>query len=225
MDTDSLDAPDGWEWIVDDELAHHLWDQTAKTPEVKWGMEPPMILQSLMGFFGDRSMTDARNNWIYTRHPKATYMEETTWERIPSKMQFSDPDDSTTDILYDEEMSPHPLRSQLTGQQYTVTGGLFTYAFKQWQGEAPSGLARIPCPTDLLDDVRNRILELPFEETQYQSREYRAQFADGPTPGGTFAHPHFAPTAAATQADFKDFFTRAHLLMKRGVRVERLQPG
>lgn len=220
LDQDDWHAPEGWEWTIDDELAHHLWDQTAKTAEVGWGLEPPMLLEFLMGFFDGRSMSDSLNNWYMTRHPDKTYMEETTWHKPPSKMQYGQGREETTEILCWEERNPHPFRVKLHGQQYTVNGAMFTYDFQQWQGEEVTGFCRIPCPSDLLEVVRERITDLPFEETQYQSRQYRAQFSEGPAPTGTFAHPHFAPVGNPDKEAFKELFTRAHTLMKRGVRME-----
>lgn len=228
MDEDVMDAPAGWDWIIGDKLAHHVWTLTERTPELGWGPDPPLLLEALMGFFPDRDLTDGVNSWFHTRVPGQSYTEQ-EWVQIPRKFQTASPDDRVdqTDILYDTATSPHPLRSKLHAQQYSATGAMFTYDFNQWQGEQPSGMIRVPTTSELLDEATDIIEQGPFEEFQYQSRAYRAQFADGPPIGGTFAHPHFRPIEEETQTlqDYITLFDRAVDIIQRSVRQERNQQG
>jgi hypothetical protein len=219
MDTDELLAPPGWGWTIDDELAHHAWLLTANTPEVGWGPDPPLLMEALMGFFDGKDITDSINSWLLTRDPESVPDSHTDWKKIPTRFS-TDLMDSTTARLMDEQKSVHPLRVKIHGQQYTTTGAMFTYDFTQWQAEEPSGFMRIPVADELLAELRERVEPMPFTETQYQSREYRSQFAAGQAPMGTFAHPHYSAEADATQGDYKELWTVAHDMMKRSARME-----
>lgn len=222
MDTDILDAPQGWLWDINDDLAHHVWQQTQNTREVGFGPNPPILLQATMGFFEDQRMVSDLNNWYFTRDPSISYNETFEWLQLSSVFQqLQDARDGKTDIIYSEDHTPHPLRSKFTSQQYTATGAMFTYEFTQWQGEEASGMTRIPVANELLDDLRSNMQDLPFEEFQMQSREYSADFGDPPVDRTTFMHPHFRPTASVELEDYKDLFDTAFNVMERSVRVER----
>ena len=220
MDTDTLDGPPGWDWDIDDELAHHVWNLTEDTREVGFGPDPPILLQASMGFFDNKSLSDSVNNWYFTRIPGQRYTDYTEWWQTGTIFNDPEGESGRTDILYDNEIDPHPLRSRVTSQQYTTNGGMFTYEFDQWQGRDPSGMMRIPVPRDLLDDLRDEVEPTAFEEFQIQFRPYNQQFADGPAPMGDFAHPHFRPEGTATKSDFVELFEIAFAYMKRAVRME-----
>jgi len=221
MDTDILDAPAGWDWQIDDELAHHVWNLTANSEEVGFGPDPPILLETAMGFFDERSLSDNINNWYMTRKKGLMYNDHTEWWQIGSVFQDPEGDVDTTSILFDNQIDPHPLRSKLSSQQYTINGGMFTYEFDQWQGEEPSGMMRIPVPSELLDDLREEIAPTPFEEFQFQSRPYSAQFATDGTPDdvSTFAHPHYRAEGDTTQQDYMELFDIAFDYMEQAVRL------
>lgn len=220
MDNRELDAPRGWDWTIGDTLAHHIWQLTEVTRELGWGPDPPILLEQLMGHFPDRSMTDSLNNTYLTRIPGEQYADDHEWYLIGN--QFDTPGDqlSTSRKAYSPEQDPHPLRSKLHSQQYTTTGAMFTYEFSQWQGEEPSGMMRIPVADEIRGVARRHVEELPFEEFEVQSRTYQSQFADGPTPGGTYLHPHYRPAGNPDLQDYKDLFDVAVNIMKRSVRLE-----
>jgi len=220
MDTSELDAPSGWNWQIDDELAHYVWQLTANTSEVGYGPDPPILLQSSMGFFGNQSLSHSANNWYFTRKTNQRYSDYTTWWQTGDVFSKPQGDTDSSDILYSEDQDPHPLRSKLTSQQYTSNGAMFTYEFDQWQGEQPTGMMRIPVTRDLLDELREDMESTPFEQFQMQFRSYRDQFANGPAPTGDFAHPHFRPYQDTTQEDYKELFRIAFDYMKRSVRME-----
>lgn len=221
MDTDVLDADPRWEWIIDDELAHFVWESAEQAKEIGFGPDPPILLSSTMGFFPDRDKSDTLNNWFHTRISGKTYDTYTDWDRIATRFSTGDPTESTTERLYSEDVTPHPLRSKLHSQQYTSNGAMFTYDFQQWQGEPVSGMMRIPVPNELLDELREQINSDRFEEFQIQSRTYSGQFSQGPTPEGTFSHPHFRQKdTLVSQSDYMELFDTAFEFMKRGVRFE-----
>ncbi|EGQ44213.1 MAG: hypothetical protein J07AB43_02720 [Candidatus Nanosalina sp. J07AB43] len=220
MSKDELDAPSGWDWQIDDELAHYVWQSTIDSRFVGFGPEPPILLEASMGFFGNKSLSDNINNWYFTRKEGQSFDDPTTWWQIGRKFDTAEGDPGRSDILYSTDTNPHPLRSKLHGQQYTSNGGMFTYDFEQWQGEEPTGMMRIPVTRGLLDELRDDIDSTPFEQFQMQFRTYRGQFADGPAPTGDFAHPHFRPYQDTTQEDYKELFDIAFDYMKRSVRME-----
>jgi hypothetical protein len=219
--TRNLQAPEDWDWIVGDELAHHAWQMTVESDDLNFGPEPDVLLESFMGFFPDRGMTDSINSWYLTRKKGESYEDHTVWWQIGN--QFGDPsgDPDTTDRLYDTEVIPHPLRSKLHSQQFTSNGGMFTYDFTQWQGEIATGMMRVPVDTSLLADIRTAIEPTPFEEFQYQSRSYSlgSQYADD-VAEGTYGHPHFRAEDDATLEDYKELFDIALKFMERSVEVE-----
>ena len=51
MSKDELDAPSGWDWQIDDELAHYVWQSTIDSRFVNFGPDPPILLEAAMGFF------------------------------------------------------------------------------------------------------------------------------------------------------------------------------
>jgi len=220
MTNEELDAAPDWEWQIDDNLAHYIWQLTIDSRFVNFGPEPPMLLEASMGFFEDRSLSDNINNWYFTRKEDESYTDHTVWWQIPTKFKSANGDPDRSDILYSLDTTPYPLRSKLHSQQYTSNGGMFTYDFEQWQGEEPTGMIRIPVTRELLDELRNDIEPTPFEEFQIQSRTYRDQFADGSAPIGDFAHPHFRPYQDTTQEDYEYLFDTAFDYMERSVRME-----
>ena len=220
MDTSELDAPSGWNWQIDDELAHYVWQLTANTSEVGYGPDPPILLQSSMGFFGNQSLSDSANNWYFTRKTNQRYSDYTTWWQTGNVFSKPQGDTDSSDILYSEDQDPHPLRSKLTSQQYTSNGAMFTYEFDQWQGEQPTGMMRIPVTRDLTDELRNDIEDTAFEQFQIQYRNYNSDYADGPSPVGDYPHPHFRAEENTTQEDYKELFDIAFQYMKRAVRME-----
>ena len=220
MDSSELDAPSDWDWQIDDELTDYVWQLTANSPEVGYGPDPPILLQSSMGFFDNRSLSDSVNNWYFTRKTDQRYSDYTTWWQTGNVFTKPEGEPGSTDIIYSKRQDPHPLRSKLTSQQYTSNGGMFTYEFDQWQGEQPTGMMRIPIVRDLLDELRDDINQTAFEEFQIQFRKYNLDYSNGPTPVGTFAHPHFRAEEKTTQEDYKELFDIAFQYMKRTVRME-----
>ena len=65
--TRNLQASEDWDWVVCDELAHHAWQLSFESDDVNFGPEPDLLLESFMGFFPDRGMTDSINSWYLTR--------------------------------------------------------------------------------------------------------------------------------------------------------------
>lgn len=221
MSKDELDAPSGWDWQIDDELAHYVWQLTIESRFVNFGPNPPILLEAALGFFENKSLSDNVNSWYFTRKEGQSFDDPTTWWQIGTKFQSAEGDPGRSDILYSADRDPHPLRSKLHSQQYTSNGGMFTYDFEQWQGEDPTGMMRIPVTRDLLDELRDDIEPTPFDEFQIQFRSYREQFADGPAPMGDFAHPHFRPEESTLQEDYIELFDIAFEYMQRTVRMER----
>lgn len=219
MDSDTPPR-DGWSWVVGPRLAHHSHSLSARTREVGWGPDPPVLLESLMGFFTDRSMTDSLNSWYHTRLPGKGYEDEFVWEQIPSQHQMGRAREENLGILYSAGNEPYPHRSKFHGQQYTSTGAMFTYEFGQWKNGRVEGFMRIPVARDFIEEAREMVADLPFEEYQMQTRTYREQYADGPAPSGTFYHPHYRPEPGAAREDFEGLFTAAHDIMRRSVRME-----
>jgi len=217
LDTDNLAAPQTWDWQIDDELAHHVWNLTADSDTVGFGPDPPVLLESFMNFFPDQGQTSQLNSWYYSRKKDQTYTDHTTWWDLGSPFKDPSGDAQQTSILYSVDQSPHPLRSKLTSQQYTEHGAIFTYEFEQWQGEQPTGMMRIPVAsnTGLLDEL-NSVIEnnLPFENFQFQSREYMSQFGDPPEDALTYSHPHFRADGKTTQEDYMQLFSIAFEYMQ-----------
>jgi len=220
MDTSILDAPPEWDWQIDDELAHNVWQLTANTQEVGYGPDPPILLQSSMGFFDNKSLSSSINNWYFTRKVNRTYSDYTTWWQIGSLFNKPEGDPGSSEVLYSRDQSPHPLKSKLTSQQYTSSGAMFTYEFDQWQGEQPTGMMRIPVTQDLTDELENDIQDTPFEQFQIQFRNYNSDYADGVAPVGDYPHPHFRAEENTTQEDYEELFRIAFDYMKRSVKME-----
>lgn len=219
--TRNIQAAEDWDWVVGDELAHHVWEMTVKSDHLNFGPQPSILLESLMGFFKDHDITDSLNSWYFTRKKGQSYQDHTVWWQIGN--QFGDPsgDPDPTDRLYSNEVIPHPLRSKLHSQQFTSNGGMFTYDFTQWQGEVATGMMRVPVDQSLLSEIRTVIEPTPFEEFQYQSRRYSigSQYVDD-VAEGTYGHPHFRAEDDATLKDYKQLFDIALNFMERSVEVE-----
>lgn len=218
LDNDTLAAPSSWSWTVDDELAHHVWQLTAKSRFVGFGPDPPILLEALMGFFPDMKASDSRNNTYLTRKKDEIYSDPETWWTVGTKFQQPSGTADTSSVLLDEDMSPHPLRTKLHSQQYTTRGAMFTYEFTQYQGRETSGFMRIPMREQFLGSLRSELENRPFEEFQMQQREYRDDFADGFAPPDTFAHPHIRADSSATKGDYKQLFDMAFDFMERSTR-------
>jgi len=220
MDNSELVAPPEWDWQIDDELAHYVWQLTANAPEVGYGPDPPVLLQSSMGFFDSESLSSSVNNWYFTRKTNQRYSDYTTWWQTGNVFNKPEEEPGATDVLYSVGQYPHPLRSKLTSQQYTSNGAMFTYEFDQWQGEQPTGMMRIPVARELTDELKDDIQDTAFEQFQIQYRTYNADYANGPTPFGDYPHPHFRAEEDTTQEDYKELFDIAFQYMKRTVRME-----
>ena len=200
FDTDDWHAPAGWDWIVGDELAHHVWNLTTRSQHVNFGPDPPIMLEALMGFFPSMNIEAGNNNWYLSRIPGKQY-QKTDWEQLRTKHDPRSGRDTQTSILLSPTTRPHPLRTRFHSQQYTATGGMFTYSFTQWQGGEVSGFMRIPVPDDLLHGVRSAVEDLPFEEFKMQDRSYSEEWATEPTPitnrkTSALATPYTAPPRA-----------------------------
>lgn len=219
--TKNLAAPEGWDWQIDDELAHKVWNLTAKSDKMVFGPDPPVLLEAFMGFFPSEDMSSSLNSWYFTRKKGQVYNDHELWWQIGNQFQQPEGDADTTSILYSPELDPHPLRSKLHSQQYTVNGGMFTYDFTQWQGEQPSGMMRIPVDESILSDLRAAIEPTPFEEFQMQTRPYSrgSRFVED-TAEGTFMHPHYRADSKTTQEDYMQLFDIAFEFMDKSVEVE-----
>lgn len=219
MDSDDMLGLPRGDWTISDDLADHLWKLTERSQQVGWGPDPPFLLETLMGFFPGQDRSSNLNSWFLTRIPGRVYDEATMFEQIKNRHRMGSGREFGTGLLYNpEDGTPNPLRSKLHGQQYTITGWMFTYDFHQWQTEEPSGFMRIPVTEGMVDEADEAVEQLPFERSGFQSRAVRGQYKEVPTVSGTFAHPHYVPAGTPTEADYMELFTVAFDLMERGVK-------
>jgi len=219
MDTDVLDAPPGWEWDIDDELAHHVWRQTTNMPEVTWGPDPPLLIKAFMGFDEDKNLTDTDNNWFFTRDSESSPESHTDWEQIPTPFSMELQGGSTAQLM-DESATPHPLWVRVNGEQYTKTGARFVYRFNQWQGESPSGFAVIPVHHQHIEAIRARVAGMPFTEVEFSRMPYSEDVVDGQTPLGSYSQPQFRADDDTTKEDYKELLDVAFEYMRKAVGVE-----
>jgi hypothetical protein len=230
VDADELNAPEGWEWDVNPRVAHTVWNLTVDSDAVNFGPSPPLLLEAYMGHFGTEPATSAVNNWYFTRLRGRRFTDPHKWEQIGN--QFEEPDGermNTTARLYDtgeELVDTHPAYSQLQSQQYTITGGMFTYDFSQVAGEDVTGMMRVPIPRQLREEMGERLADrrIPFEAFQMQSRQHSGEFAEVETTDDihTYMHPHFRPLdwADITDDDLIGLFEVAFEVMAEGVEIE-----
>lgn len=207
------------DWIVGPELAHHVWQLTDNSEYINHGPEPPIMLESLMYFFNERSTSDSLNNWYFARIPDKQY-DIDIWEKVPSMLQLSNPSEETTEILYDISTRPNPLRSLLHSQQYTNHGAMITYEFKQMQDEEVTGFSRIPVPSSMSDKSKDVLDGNGFEYYEYQFRSHTSNFGNPPEGVIEYFHPHFRANDP-TLDQMKDFFTKAVDLIEEGIKQEK----
>lgn len=210
VDADEVEQPPGWNWVVNPELADHIWTLTADSDHVNYGPDPPVLLEVLTGFFPNRGIQDSINTQYFTRQEGESYSNKDRWNTIGSPFGTPSGDPETTVRVYDRGAPGfYPHRSKIHSQQYTSAGAMFTYEFEQWVAAGVSGFMRVPATRDTIDRLRRRMRRIGAEEFEMQSRQYRSQFATG-TPGeGTFLHPHFRFEPSVTVETMKQAFTAA----------------
>jgi len=217
--------PDEFEWVINDELAHHIHQTTLESDEVGFGSFT-ILLQTFMNFFPDRSETDSLNNWYLTRDQFGGY-DRTEWLQAGSLPKIERPEDLDrevrSDILFDTSVdNTNPKSVKVTSQQYTVHGALFTYEFDQDEDEQEArAFIRVPVHRELSEEGKDIADGTVFEYFEFQTREYRSDFAErGLGDLQTFFHPHFRSREITSTGQAVEFMNRAFNIMEKSVEVE-----
>lgn len=216
------------QWVVDHRLAHHIWEKTEKSNAVGWGPFT-ILLSAFMNFFEGRGRHDSLNNWLFTRVTGELY-DENMWYKVPNKMHLENPKSIDDKVPVHRVFEPHtnrtqPEATQVTSQQYTVHGGMFTYDYNQ-DDDGPGRLfGRIPVPREMSEEARTHFEGTGYEYFEFQNRTYSSQFGD-PLPGmDDYFHPHYRNKNITSSEEAKLFIDGAFELMEKGVKMEREKYG
>lgn len=213
------DAPydDGFEWAVNFELAHFIWNRVEESDYLVWGPEPPLLIEADMDFgFEQNDM----NSWFFTREEGKTYGDVLKWGKMPSRFRTDKLDMSMNPTyLMDMDKDPIPESMKIMTQLYTSHGAMMTFDLKQEKGEPASGMVRVPVPEELSQRVMGLDSE-QFEYFEYQYRNYSGEWGDVPGGRTEYHHPHFSSGPIYEWETYRDWFERAFNMVERGVKME-----
>ena len=208
---------DGFEWAVNDELAHFIWQRVDESDFINWGPDPPLLIETDMDFGFEQ---DSMNMWFFTRDTDMTHSEHTEWGSIPTRFRTDDVNyGQNTSVLFTEDMTPNPVSSKLVSQLYTEHGAMITFDLKQEWGEPAEGMIRIPLPEEYSDRA-DKLDSEKFEFFEFQNRFYSSQFGNPPEGRDTYFHPHYSSGPIFYADEYIEWFDKAFALIESGFRLE-----
>ena len=227
---------DNFQYAVSDQLGHWIYNKTLSTKEVGFGSFT-ILLRAFMNFFPDKSEHDHLNNWYFTRYQGIEYdatlhpdlpdgvPDYAVWSKIPQKMMLETEGAGRVEIterIWDQSTErTMPEKSQVTSQQYTDNGAMFTYDFIQAEGEDATAFVRIPLANEFSTDKAEQIaIGTKFEFFEFQHRTHSSQFGSPPSGDNEYFHPHYRADDLTSTQDMIFFLENAFEAMVESVKLE-----